>query len=183
MRSGWKKLFFWSSLGSMAIGTAVALARRKKPSSPVLVFTRIPQGCRKITVWTGQPPGPEMESGPETHDRYVLRPTSFKVWNILDIRSSGLGGSLGEGTPIFHVTHWQSGGETAKEEEKIIERFYGTVACMNSRGEISPKNHIARGATLVIRKCLVGGATNGIESGEVHTSTAPIFDYALDLTS
>jgi len=177
MKSGWKKIFLWSSLGSVAIGAAVALVRKPKRTLP-LEWQRIPHDCARVTLWTV-----EYETGqdPEKHlvrEKYVLLPTAFKVWSVFDA-GTGAGDAL-EGANIYHITRWRSLKKGETEEEQVLDRLYGTISGTSTDGDRSPKNHIARGAILAIHECRVGGASNGVETGEIFCSGVPILNYRFD---
>ena len=123
----------------------------------------------------------EGSGGSETvHDRYLLQATPFKVWSVLELPDGSSVPGTG-GSDIYHVTHsrlWDGAeGESGPGEGRILERFYGTVTVLDPDGKPCGANLLARGATLEIARCLVGGASNGVETGEYHRSAAPILNF------
>ncbi len=114
------------------------------------------------------------------HDRYYLQPTPFKVWNVLDLNFQAAPRKSGfEGAAIHHVTHMRVL-EVEPEAEHLQDRFYGVVTVIDAGGKSCGANCIARGGMLEIKRCYVGGASNGVESGEVHRSLAPVLNYRVD---
>ncbi len=84
---------------------------------------------------------------------------------------------------IYHVTHRRcldSDVSGLCGDESVLQRFYATVAVQDVDGTQHGRNRIARGGILVLSKCLVGGADNGIETGEVHRSAAPILNFRFE---
>jgi hypothetical protein len=180
MKSGWKKIFFWSSLGSIALGAAVALVRKpKKKTLPV--WQRIPLDCTKATIYTIEYENSEDAEIQLVRDKYVLLPTAFKVWSVLNPRNSA-DGEASEGANIYYITHWRSYKKGEIEDERVLDRLYGTISGISAEGDLSPKNYLARGACLAIHECRVGGASNGVETGEVSYSRVPILNYRFDYT-
>jgi hypothetical protein len=186
MKANYKKWFLWSSLGSFAVGAAVTLARgtRRMESRP-LSCRKLPRECHEIVLWTERFEVQEHGARFFVHDRYGLQPTSFKVWSILDLPSVGLSGSSQpEGSPIYHVTRTriadEADGNSVKLEPPLQERFYGVVSVLDPSGRFCAGSAIARGGILEIRKCYVGGSSNGVESGEIHRSAAPILNYRIE---
>lgn len=177
MKAQWKSLFFWSSLGSLALGATVALTRRVKKSPEATLDCReIPRDCERIWAWTA---GYTLEvDGQEqlVHDEYLFQATPFKVWSVLDLGAAGETGRR-RGAAIYHVTHRRVG---ESEKELLADRFYGTLDVVGAQGTGCGANRIARGGTLEIKKCFVGGASNGVETGEVHQSSSPILNYRFD---
>ncbi len=187
MKSGWRRFFFWSSLGGIAAGAAIALARRGHPLEiPPLNYQRIPVDCQQASLWTEQYRSEEGESDFVAQDKYVLQLTPFKVWSVLDSGGDRTGGNL-EGATIYHVTHLRYAGRAGVEgypdDGRLQDRFYGTIAVEGPDGALGPRNYVARGGILEIRRCLVGGASNGIETGEVHRSAAPILNYRYEYSA
>jgi hypothetical protein len=183
MKSPWKKAFLWSSLGSIAIGTIVAFAKRtRSPQGPALEYRAIPADCQTISLWTEQFKIDDGASDLAVQDKYVLRVTPFKVWSVLEADGERVLGAV-----IYHVTHVRyaetAGGEGYPDEGKLQDRFYGVVSSQISGESGSRRNQIARGGILEFRKCLVGGAANGVETGEVHRSLAPILNYRFEYIS
>jgi hypothetical protein len=62
----------------------------------------------------------------------------------------------------------------------LQDRFYGTIAALEPGSNRLIREEIGRGAILGIRKCSVGGASNGVETGEIHRSAAPILNYRFE---
>ena len=187
MKSGWKRMFFWSSLGGVAVGAAVVLARKAHPTqTPLWDYQRIPVDCRRASLWTEQYVSRECDGNFPAQDKYVLQLTPFKIWSVLET-DGGRVGEKPEGTPIYHVTHLRysgkAGGEGYPDEGRLQDRFYGTIAVVRPEDRPSPRNYVARGGILEIRKCLVGGASNGVETGEVHRSAAPILNYRFEYSA
>ncbi len=186
MKAKPKNWFLWSSLGGLAVGAAVAWARRgaHKHDQP-LACRKIPHDCPALVLWTEQFAIEEPEGGRFAHDRYYLQPTRFKVWRILDLSPSRLtGGSRTEGAFIYHVSHVRVQDavhdSSAPEEEHLLERFYGVITVVDSSGAACGDNAIARGGILEINKCYVGGSDNGVETGEIHRAAAPILNYRIE---
>jgi len=180
MDSKWKKLFFWSSLGSLAVSAAVVVARKPgRKSAPPLVCRPIPPDCGEALIWTERfQEGGGSPAGIVTRDKYVLQPTRFRLWSVLDL---GAHGSRPTSTPIYYVSLFRLSdrpGETAPvEEETLIERFYGTVLIRDSAGKVRRSNCLARGGFLELDKCYVGGTSNGVLAGETHVSLGPVLNY------
>jgi len=86
------------------------------------------------------------------------------------------------GTAIYHVTHVRVL-EESPEEEHLTDRFYGVVTVVDAAGKPCARNSIARGGILEIRKCYVGGSSNGVESGEVHRSLGRVLNYRIDYSA
>lgn len=180
MKSNWKRVFLWSSLGGLAVGTSVALTRiGRKPRGLPLRYEQIPRRCQRVILWTElfalEEGGKELSA----HDEYLLQPTPFKVWSVLELPSSG-SALRGEGATVFHVTvsRYVNTGETdeSKKREVWKDKFYGIIVSSRPAGEA----RIARGASLTISKCYVGGTANGVESGEVHRSSGRILNYRFE---
>jgi hypothetical protein len=180
MDKSWKRLFLWSSLGSLAVGATLALSRKPKEHKAVsLVFRPIPPDCREVVIWTERFKA-EGSGGTDAvaREKYALQPTRFKLWSVLDL---GVSTSRSAGTPIYHVTHFRvfDPGEQRgnSEEEHLIGRFYGAVSTNDLEGKSRRANCLARGGILEIDKCYVGGSSNGVLSGETHRSPGPILNY------
>ena len=186
MKANYRKWFLWSSLGSLAVGAAVTLARRTRRMEIRPLFCRkLPRECHEIILWTERFEVEDHGARFFVHDRYALQPTSFKVWSILDLPSAGLtGGSGPEGSAIYHVTRTRIADEANGISVKLAppqqERFYGVVAVLDPSGRLCAGSAIARGGILEIKKCYVGGSSNGVASGEIHRSAAPILNYRID---
>jgi hypothetical protein len=70
---------------------------------------------------------------------------------------------------------------TGAEAQELTEQmFYGTIRTIDSRSKGCRRNYIARGGILEMHKCYVGGASNGVETGEVHRSNAPLLNYRFE---
>ncbi len=187
MRANIKRKLLWSSLGGLALGAAVALLRRPKNSTTIpLTYEPIPTECKKIIIWTER-----FKSGIEgrpyiAHDEYLLQSTPFRVWNVLDLTSSAAR-TRQDGSPIYHATVVRNlepeGSDALTESPKTLERFYGTVSILDPAGKSPGLNYLARGAILEMRKCLVGGASNGIETGDVHRSAGRILNYRFEYSA
>jgi hypothetical protein len=182
MNAKWKRLFIWSSIGSVALGATIGLAKKtRKRQEPPLVLKRIPADCTCLSIWTEQTQVFEGGQLLSVRDKYILQTTQFKVWSVLD-PSPG----LKEGAVVFHTAYLRSyergAGDAVTEEAILKERFYGTIAAIAADGRSCGRNSIARGALLEIRKCNVGGSNNGVETGEVHRSVAPILNYRFEYT-
>jgi len=180
-------MFFWSSLGGVAVGAAVVLARKAHPpQTPPLDYQRIPFDCRRASLWTEQYVSKESDNNFSVQDKYVLQLTPFKIWSVLETGGDRVG-EKPEGTTIYHVTHLRyagkADGEGYPDEGRLQDRFYGTIAIAGAEGTPSPRNYVTRGGILEIRKCLVGGASNGVETGEVHRSAAPILNYRFEYSA
>ncbi len=182
MRSKWTKALVWSTLGGAAIGAAAALAgMRTRKGQPVLRCQRIPEGCSRIVLWTEAFQVQETEGARTCHDTYILQVTPFKAWSVLELPSEpGQGGP--EGSPIFHVTHMRAR-EVAGSQgtvDSVLERYYGTISLVDPSGGSCGPNRLARGGVLQVAECLVGGSANGIETGDVRTSAAPILNFRFE---
>jgi hypothetical protein len=184
MKPNYKKLFFWSSLGSIAVGTTVALASRaRRVQSRPLACRRIPEQCHGVLLWTERFEVEENGTRHYVHDRYYLQPTPFKVWSVLDLNLQSAPAKSGPGgAAIYHVTHVRLL-EESPEEERLKDRFYGVVTVVDAEGKPCSANSIARGGILEIKKCYVGGSSNGIESGEMHRSLGRILNYRIDYSA
>jgi len=185
MKSNYKKLFLWSSIGSLAVGAAVALARRQKQvEPPPLACRKIPRGCQSVHLWTERIEVEEAGTIRSVHDYYLIQPTAFKVWSVLELNPQGTQGRFGsEGIPIYHLARTRLPDDVAEPggpQGQPQERFYGVVTVVDDEGRTCGNNAIARGGTLEIRKCYVGGASNGVESGEIHRSSGRILNYRLE---
>ncbi len=176
MKVKWKKVFLWSSLGSVALGATVAFARKSR------------KAARSRVEYRPLPPGSGVkaqtevfvEEGKPAQDTYQLTPTSFRVWSVLELQSEP-GTPNPAGKAIYHVTLTRGGATAAAAAgERLLERFYGTIRSVEPGGAEPRRDCIAGGAFLEIPRCYVGGAANGIESGEVHRSRAPILDFTLE---
>jgi hypothetical protein len=186
MQAKYKKLFFWSSLGSIAVGATIALARRQKQAPyPPLACRKIPRAALGVHLWTERFEVNDGGTRQYVHDRYFLQPTHFKVWSVLDLSfRSSPGRSVPEGAAIYHVTQLRAVENTDanQHEEFMLDRFYGIVTVTEAAGRRScGVNAIARGGILEIRKCYVGGTNNGVESGEVHRSIGRILNYRFEM--
>src|SRR5262245_41350709 len=184
MKPKWKRVFILSSLGSVALGTTLSLVRKsRKPVLPPLADKKIPPECQSISLWTERFRTERDGVVRPAYDKYLLQPTGFKLWSILGPASDEVND---EGVPIYHVTvtRYIAFGEV-KEERKDAEppqKFSGTITVTNSSGKSPGPNYRARGGILEIRKCNVGGATNGVESGEMHRSEGRLLNYRLEYT-
>jgi hypothetical protein len=186
MKANYRKLFLWSSLGSIAVGTVVALTRRPRRSTYAPVACRrIPRGCSGIHLWTERF---EMNEGglrQFVHDRYFLQPTHFRLWSVLDLSFRRTPGRTApESAAIFHVTQMRSVENSVanQHEEFILDRFYGVITMVDpSNRRACGANMIARGGILEVRKCYVGGTNNGVESGETHRSIGRILNYRIEM--
>ena len=186
MKSNYKKLFLWSTLGSLAVGAAVALARRQqRVEPPPLACRKIPGNCQSVHLWTERFEVEEAGTLRSVHDYYLIQPTAFKVWSVLELNPQSTQGRFGSGgIPIYHVARTRLPDEVAAEsggqQGQPQERFYGVVTVVDNDGRSCGNNVIARGGTLEIRKCYVGGASNGVESGETHRSPGRVLNYRLE---
>jgi len=177
-------MFVWSSLASAVLGTAIAIARkaRKAPPAP-LDLHPIPSDCNRISVWTEHLLTTDNGSSALVQDRYLLQGTSFKVWSVLDPASASAH-TVPAGRRIYHVTHLRfydvPAAEDTPEEGQLQDRFYGTIAALEPGSNRFKLEEIGRGAILGIRKCSVGGASNGVETGEIHCSAAPVLNYRFE---
>ncbi len=184
MKSKWKKMFMWSSLGSVALGTAIALARRARRLPPPELETRsVPEDCSRISIWTEHFQIPGEHGGVLIQDRYLLQATPFKVWSLLEPKEDA-SGSGPSSWKIYHVTHLRFYDASLEEEDleqgSLQDRFYGTISVLEPGDERLIRDEFGRGAVLAIRKCSVGGASNGVETGEVHYSSAPILNFRFE---
>ncbi len=179
-------MFILSSLGGVAVASVVALARRAKPPQlPDPDIQRIPEDCQRLSLWTDQFRIAEGDTEVAVQDKYQLQLTPFKIWNLYQL-GGGQSETKPEGATVYHVTHMRyteiPGGGYA-DEGKLQDRYYGTVAVSLRDGTRSADNCIARGGILEIKKCLVGGASTGLETGEIHRSSAPLVNYRFEYSA
>jgi hypothetical protein len=187
MKANYKKLFLWSSLGSIAVGTAVAIAKhQKRVIYPPLACRKIPRTCVALHVWTERFAVNEAGVRHFAHDRYQMQPTHFKLWNVLDLSfRSSPARLLPEGATIYHITQLRSfeNDDENQGDEFMLDRFYGVVTVVEPANRRSGcgVNSIARGGVLEVRKCYVGGTSNGVESGEIHRSSGRVLNYRIEV--
>ena len=181
-----KKIFLWSSLGSLALGTTVALTRRQgRRASVALVCRPIPRDGREIVLWTERFRISEAGKEVFARDQYVLQSTHFRLWNVLDLGMTS-NSRKPSSTPIYHISHsrklepYGENGAGGEEEDRLLERFYGTVAVSDSWGRGYASSCIARGGILKFDQCYVGGSSNGVLSGKTHISCAPVLNYQIE---
>jgi len=183
MKAPLKKLFLWSSLGSLFVGATVAMVRRKRSGKGNFRCQKIPPACRRIYVWTELVEAGEKDNRVLYREHYILQHTPFKVWSILELPASP-GKPNPTGAMVYHVTYSRlvdhPDTNRSGESENERSRYYGTVSVVPIDGKSCGKDSVARGAILEIRKCYVGGSSNGIETGEVHRSSAPILKYRFE---
>jgi hypothetical protein len=184
MRSKWARAFLWSTFGGFAVGAAAVLAgtrRRKQP--PVLRCQRIPEGCSGIVLWTEAFQVQDADGTCTCHDTYILQVTPFKAWSVLEL-SSEPGCEGPEGSTIFHITHMRARDTVGSlaTVDSVLDRYYGTISLIDPNGESCGRNRLARGGVLQVAECLVGGSANGIETGNVRQSAAPILNYRFEYT-
>jgi len=179
MRERLKRAFFWSSVGGLALGAAVALIGKvaRKPALSPLVYEKIPPDCRRISLWTGRFEIEAAGKSSVAHDEYLLQVTPFKVWSFLNLQ---------EGIPVYHATvirHLEpANGENMREQAQIQDRFYGILSATGGPGESPGPNLLARGGFLELRKCSVGGTSNAVETGDVHRSAGLVLNYRFEYT-
>ena len=184
MKAQWKRAFIWSSLGGLILGTAVALARKaRRPQPPPVDLRPVPLGCSRISVWTEHFQAEENGNVALVQDRYLFQSTPFKVWSVLEAQPDSTG-SRPAGWTIYHVTHLRffegSDAEELTEQGQLQDRFYGTIAVVDPERDRPVRDRLGRGAILAIRKCSVGGARNGVETGEIHYSFAPLLNFRFE---
>lgn len=184
MRSKWARAFLWSTLGGAAVGAAAVLAgTRRRRQLPVLRCQRIPEGCSRVVLWTEAFQVQEADGTHTCHDTYVLQVTPFKAWSVLELPSEPGGGGP-EGSTIFHVTHMRARevpGSPATVDA-VLDRCYGTISLVDPNRESCGRNRLARGGVLQVAECLVGGSANGVETGNVRRSAAPILNFRFEYT-
>jgi hypothetical protein len=185
MKASWKRFFVWSSIGSLALGATAVLAKKtRKQQVRPLISEKLPDHCQRLTIWTERFEVKGNDHRFSAHDKYFLQLTPFKVWSVLDT-SACSDAERKAGTHIYHVTHLRLAeveeGERFRDYEEILDRFYATVRVFDESGSFT-KNSIARGRFLEFRKCNVGGAVNGVETGEVHRSSSRILNYRFEFT-
>jgi hypothetical protein len=185
MRSHWKRAFIWSSLGGLMLGTAVALARKaRRPQPPPIDLRPVPTGCSRISAWTEHFQVEENGIAALVQDRYLFQGTPFKVWSVLETQQESGQESRAAGWRIYHVTHLRfyeaSVAEEMAEQGQLQDRFYGTIAVTDPEGHRPIRDKLGRGMILAIRKCSVGGASNGIETGDFHYSAAPLLNFRFE---
>jgi hypothetical protein len=169
------------------LGTVGAFSKKPRSAQmPQMDSYKIPPNCQTVSLWTEQFRAGSGPDAPAVQDKYILRVTPFKVWSVLGFGEKPTGGRQ-EGATIYHITHVRyvalAGGQGYPDEGKLQDRFYGTPSVLDIDGKHSRRNHVARGRVLEIRKCRVGGASNGVETDEVHRSMAPILNYRFEYIS
>ncbi len=182
MRSRWAKAFIWSTLGGAAVGAAAVLAgTRRRKQTPALRCQRIPEECSRVVLWTEAFQVKEEGAVYACHDTYVLQVTPFRAWSVLELPSEA-GRSGAEGLTVFHVTHLRGCDviDTQAPVERVLDRYYGTIALIDPNGEPCGRNCLARGGVLQVAECLVGGSANGVETGNVRRSAAPILNFRFE---
>lgn len=177
-------MFVWSSLGSVALGTAIALARKaRRVQPPPLETSTVPADCSRISIWTEHFQVVNDGGNVMIQDRYLLQATPFKVWSVLESRGNAPGSGPAS-WKIYHITYLRfydtSPKEAAPEQGLLQDRFYGTISVVDPSSERLIRDECGRGAVLAIRKCSVGGASNGVETGEIHYSAAPILNFRFE---
>src|SRR5512138_1586880 len=175
MRVRWKRLFFWSSLGSVAVAVAVSVARKARKPAAAPEFYSIPPDCSGLTIRTQLFEAGEGRAKNAVWDEYSAQPTSFKVWNVLELQPQP-SGTNPHGRTIYHISHVRQRRDLPQTGE-LVERFYGTLRSVDPRSRAPRNDELARGTILEIARCYVGGASNGVETGEVHRSGAPVADF------
>ncbi len=185
MRTKWTKALFWSTVGGAAVGAAAVLAgNRRRTRAPALICQRIPEGCSRVVLWT-ETFELRGEDGVQRtcQDIYILQVTPFKAWSVLELPSEP-GRSGPEGSAVYHVTHLRAGDamDPQAARESVLERYYGTISLIDRNGESCGRNRLARGGVLQVSECLVGGTANGIDTGNVKSSAAPILNFRFEYT-
>jgi hypothetical protein len=185
MKSHWKRAFIWSSLGGLILGTAVALARKaRRPQQPPIDLRPVPLGCSRISAWTEHFQVAENGTALLAQDRYLFQSTPFRVWSVLEAQREDGPDYRPVGWTIYHVTHLRfydvSVADELTDQGQLQDRFYGTIAVTDPEGNPPARDRLGRGAILAIRKCSVGGARNGVETGEIHYSAAPLLNFRFE---
>jgi hypothetical protein len=125
MKTPLKKLFFWSSLGSVLLGATIAVARKRPGHKSNFPCQRIPPSCRRIDIWTELTEASENDNRVLWREHYVLRLTAFKVWSILELPVSP-GRPNPTGAMVYHVTYSrlvESPGGSGSGESAITALF------------------------------------------------------------
>ncbi len=166
------------------MGTAIALARKTRKSAPQPLETRtVPSDCSRISIWTEHFQNSGSDAGPLIQDRYLLQSTPFRVWSLLQPRGDDPGSGPWSWR-IYHVTHLRfydtALAESSPEQGQLQDRFYGTISALEPASGRLSRDEIGRGVVLAIRKCSVGGASNGVETGDIHYSSAPILNFRFE---
>ncbi len=163
------------------MGATITLSRRSRKASTPLDLYPIPTGSPRIRLWTERFSQVSNGQGFTLHMEYLLQPTSFRLWNVLNPPESSQESlaDAEQGIPIYHVSVAPHVEDATPQVDFPVkeEKFYGTVAMLDDSGRPFRSNHVARGRCLQIRKCLVGGAKNGVETGEIHVSSSPVLNY------
>ena len=190
MKSRVGKALLWSSVGSVLVGTVVAaVARRPRRKTVVrLDGRRIPPDCRRSIVWTEPFEVPADGRRAHARDLYLLERTPFRAWSVLELGLPSEEAESDRGTPIYHVTVYrvmdrpgEDGGP--REVRERMGRFYATAATVGPDGKPLGKSVLARGGTLALTLCNVGGTANGVETDEVHSSTRPILNFRFEYSN
>ncbi len=167
----WKKLAL-SGLGAAVVGlAAVMVGRRRRKKSPVV--TPIPDPTESFRLRT-EADGTGHRGAPRRRENFLCKPTQFRVWGLLD---QPAGDGRPGGNPVYLVrpeTEWVE----ADQDPKLVpgERFYATIHYLPEGRMKSIPNAVAVGAPLEFRKCQVGGASNGVETGE-RVATLPVVGF------
>ncbi len=175
----WKKLGLGVGglfLSGIALGSTVFFARKKTEPLPPPYW--IPEPPTPFSILTDEIEGKHDKQSFRSYLEYFCQPTQFRVWTLVDLdlyRVQRQSGPAMNGHPIFHITsriHLRgSDGTTTTIDD---ERFYATIHTHRGKSLTTLASCIQVGKFVEFRKCHVGGALNGIETGERMVSMAPV---------
>ncbi|MBI2821428.1 MAG: hypothetical protein HYX74_04335 [Acidobacteria bacterium] len=163
-------------LSGIALGSTVFMARKKRVPLPAPWW--IPEKPEPFSIVTDELEWSHENQRYRSHLEYFCQPTQFRLWNLLDLdlyRVRHEQGQAMRGDSIFHVIlkvhlRGKDKGVVTLEEE----RFYATIHTHRGSGTTTLASAVQVGRYVEFRKCHVGGAPNGIETGERVVSMAPV---------
>jgi hypothetical protein len=165
-------------LSGLALGSTVVLSRKRKQPETLPPPWLIPENPGPFSIVTEELEWAHENQRFRSTLEYYCQPTQFRVWRLMDLdlyRVRREGNDKMSGHPVFHVTPKLS---LRDVDEKITpvdeERFYATIHAHRGRTETTLASCVQVGRNVEFRKCHVGGALNGIETGERLVSMAPV---------
>ncbi|MBI3939264.1 MAG: hypothetical protein HY315_00380 [Acidobacteria bacterium] len=168
-------------LGGLALGSTIFLAKKKTEPLPPPWW--IPEKPGPFSILTEEMEWTHEDQHLRSHLEYSCQPTQFRVYNLLNLelyRVQREGGSKEGGDPVFHITlkvHlWGPDQKVTAIED---ERFYATIHAHRGKTGTTLASAVQVGRYVEFRKCHVGGALNGVETGERVVSMAPVKEIRL----
>ena len=165
-------------LSGLALGSTVVLSRRRKQPETLPPPWLIPENPGPFSIVTEELEWTDENQRFRSRREYDCQPTQFRVWRLMDLdlyRVRREGNDRMSGYPVFHVTPklsvWGADGKITSVDE---ERFYATIYAHRGKTETTLASCVQVGRYVEFRKCHVGGALNGIETGERVVSMAPV---------